>query len=55
MSVFLDRDAEEAMGIYGEDPRGTASVALGRRGCELIVEGMVAKAHELIARSAQRD
>jgi hypothetical protein len=52
MSVFLGRDAEEALGIYGEDPRGVASVALGRRGCELIVAGMVAKAQELLARSA---
>jgi hypothetical protein len=47
MSVFLDRDAEEAMGIWRR-PARTAS-GVGPAGCELIVEGMVAKAHELIA------
>jgi creatinine amidohydrolase len=51
MSVFLGRDAEEVMGVYGEDPRGTASVALGRRASALIVEGMVKKAEELLARA----
>ncbi len=52
VSVFLGRDdpRRPALGIYGTDPRGTASVALGRR-CELIVAGMVRKAEELLARA----
>jgi creatinine amidohydrolase len=48
MSVFLGRQDEPLIGVAGEDPRGTASVELGRQACELIVEGMVRKARQLI-------
>ena len=48
MSIFLGRESEPMMGIYGTDPRKEASVEIGRKGCELIVDGMVKKATELI-------
>jgi len=48
MSVYLGRDSEKLVGIYGDDPRQSASVEIGRRACDLIVEGMVRKAKELI-------
>ncbi|KPK65257.1 MAG: hypothetical protein AMK73_03495 [Planctomycetes bacterium SM23_32] len=51
MSVFLGREDEPLIGVGGEDPRGTASVELGREACELIVEGMVCKARQLIRRA----
>lgn len=51
MSVFRNRAREKLIGVMGEDPRKEASVELGRSSCELIVEGMVAKAGELIART----
>jgi len=51
MSVFRGREAEPLIGVMGEDPRKEASVEIGRRGCDLIVEGMVRKAKELIART----
>ena len=48
MSVFLDREKEPLIGTMGEDPRKSASIEVGRKYCELIVEGMVRKAKELI-------
>lgn len=48
MSVYLHRDKEPLVGILGEDPRNTASIQLGRKAVEVIVEGMVAKAKELM-------
>ncbi len=48
MSVYLGREDEPLIGVMGEDPRRTASVETGRKGCELIVEAIVAKARELI-------
>ncbi len=48
MSVYLGREDEPLVGVMGEDPRRTASIEIGRRACELIVEGMVRKARELI-------
>jgi len=51
MSVYLDRAEEPLVGVGGRDPRKFASVELGRRGCRLIVRGMVAKARALLAES----
>lgn len=51
MSVYLGRDKEALIGIGGIDPRKEASVEIGRRACELIVEGMVRKAKELIKKA----
>jgi creatinine amidohydrolase len=51
MSVYLGREDEPLVGVMGEDPRRTASTEIGRRACELIVEGMVRKARELIERA----
>lgn len=48
MSVFLGRDAEPLIGVRGIDPRREASVELGRKACDLIVDGMVRKARDLI-------
>jgi creatinine amidohydrolase/Fe(II)-dependent formamide hydrolase-like protein len=47
-SVYLGHEDEPLIGVMGDDPRRTASVEIGRRGCELIVEGMVRKARELV-------
>jgi len=49
MSVYLGREDEPLIGVLGDDPRKTASVEIGRRGCEIIVDGIVRKAQELLA------
>jgi len=48
MSVYRGREDEPLIGIMGEDPRTTASVEIGRKGCSRIVDGMVRKARELL-------
>ena len=50
-SVYLGREDEPLIGVVGSDPRREASVEIGRRACELIVEGMVRKAQELVQRA----
>ena len=50
MSVYLGRQDEALIGVGGIDPRKEASVEVGRAACDLIVEGMVRKAKELLAR-----
>ena len=52
MSVFLGRESEPLIGVMGEDPRPTASIEIGRKACDLVVEGMVRKAKELIRRTS---
>ena len=54
MSVFLGRENEPLVGVGGEDPRREASVAIGRKGVNLIVEGMVRKAEQLIAATKRK-
>ena len=49
MSVYLGREEEPLVGVGGIDPRKEASVEVGRKGCDLIVDGMVRKAKQLIA------
>jgi len=48
MSVYLGRDDETLVGTMGDDPCRAASVEIGRKACDLIVEGMVRKAEELL-------
>ncbi len=48
MSVYLGREDVPPLGVHGINPRKEATVEIGRRGCDLIVEGMVRKAKELI-------
>ena len=48
MSIYLGRKMSTLIGIIGKDPRRTASVEVGRKACNLIVESMVVKAKELI-------
>jgi len=48
MSVFLGREDEPLVGVRPDDPRKLASVEIGRKACNLIVEGMVRKAQELL-------
>ncbi len=48
MSIYLGREMDTLIGIMGDDPRQTASVEIGRKACDLIIEGMVRKARELI-------
>jgi len=50
-SVYLGREDEPLVGVVGSDPRREASVEIGRKGCDLIVEGMVRKAQELVQRA----
>jgi len=52
MSVFLGRSREKLVGVMGIDPRREASVEVGRKACDLIVEGMVRKAGALIRKVA---
>ncbi len=54
LSVYLDRPDEPLVGVGGKDPRKFASVELGRRGCRLIVAGMIAKARQLLAEAKRR-
>ena len=49
MSIFLGREEESLIGVGGINPRQEASIEVGRKACDLIVEGMVRKAGELIA------
>lgn len=51
ISVYLGREDEPLVGVMGIDPRRAASVEVGRRACDLIVEGMIQKARELIERT----
>ena len=51
MSIYLGRQEEPLVGVMGADPRQEASIELGRKACDLIVEGMVRKARELIERA----
>jgi len=48
MTVYLGREEEPLIGVGGEDPRKHASVELARVACDLIADGMVRKATELI-------
>jgi len=48
MSVYLGREDEPLVGVMGIDPRKEASVEVGRKACDLIVDGMVKKAQALI-------
>jgi creatinine amidohydrolase/Fe(II)-dependent formamide hydrolase-like protein len=51
MSVYLGREEEPLVGVMGEDPRQHATIEIGRRACDLIVEGMVRKARALLAQA----
>ena len=53
MSVYLNRPDEPLVGVGGIDPRREASVEVGRRACDLIVEGMVRKAKALIRKTGR--
>ncbi|MHC5040086.1 MAG: creatininase family protein [Planctomycetota bacterium] len=53
MSVYLGRDKEPLVGVGGIDPRREASVEVGRKACDLIVEGMARKAKALIKRASR--
>ena len=50
MSLYLGREDEPLVGVMGIDPRKEASIEVGRRACDLIVDGMARKARELIAK-----
>ena len=54
VSVYLGREDEALAGVFGLDPRTEASVEIGRRGCDRIVDGMIRRAEELIAGVGQR-
>ncbi len=54
MSVFRGREEEPLTGVMGLDPRKEATIEIGRTACELIVEGMVRKAKELISTAGVR-
>ena len=48
MSVYLGREDEPLIGVGGIDPRKEATVEIGRKACDLIADGMVRKARQLI-------
>jgi len=48
MTVYQDRRTGRPEGLWGDDPRGRASVARGERATKLIVAGMVDKARQLV-------
>ncbi len=50
MSRLPSDPNEPLIGVGGIDPRGNASQEYGDRGVELVVERIVAKAHELLGR-----
>jgi len=52
MSIYRGREKEPLIGVVGEDPRAEASIEIGRRGCDLIVDAMVAKARQLMAQAS---
>lgn len=54
MSVYRGREDEPLIGVMGEDPRTEASIEVGRKGCDLIVEGMVRKAKQLIVKTKKQ-
>lgn len=49
MNVYRGREDELLVGVGGADPRVEASKETGRKACDLIVDGMVKKAGELLA------
>ncbi len=51
MTVYLERDEEPLTGVGGEDPRKAATREVGERGVEIITQGMVKKARELLRRA----
>jgi len=53
MSIYLGRADEPLIGVMGIDPRKEASIEIGRKACDLIVEGMVRKARELIEQAVR--
>ena len=53
MSVFRGREDEPLIGLMGEDPRTEASIEIGRKACDLIVDGMVRKAKVLLKKARQ--
>jgi hypothetical protein len=49
LSVYRGREDEPLVGAGAIDPRKEASVEVGRKACDLIVQGMVRKAEQLLA------
>lgn len=54
MSVYLHQQEKPLLGILGDDPRPSASIELGRKATELIVDGMAAKAKELLKKCQKK-
>ena len=53
MSVYLGRENDPLIGVGGIDPRKEASIEVGKKACNLIVEGMVRKARDLIKKASK--
>jgi creatinine amidohydrolase/Fe(II)-dependent formamide hydrolase-like protein len=51
MSVYRGREAEPLVGVFGLDPRRTATMEIGRAGCAAIVDGLVRTARGLLERT----
>ena len=51
MSVYRGREDAPLIGVGGIDPRTEASVAIGRKACDLIVKGLIHKAEALLHRT----
>ena len=50
LSVFRGREDEQIVGVRGADPRTQASIEIGRKACNLMVEAVVRKAEELLGK-----
>jgi len=48
MSIYLGREEEPLIGVWGTDPRKEASIEIGRNACNIIVQGMVHMAKTLL-------
>ncbi|GAI50288.1 unnamed protein product, partial [marine sediment metagenome] len=52
VSIYFNRpDEEPLIGVRGTDPRRRSSIEIGRKGCELIIKGMIRKAKECMQRT----
>ena len=54
MSVYYGRKDKRLVGLMGIDPRNVASIEIGRKGCDIIVDAMVRRARKLVAQASAR-
>jgi len=50
LSVYCGREEEPLINVLGEDPRSSATVEEGRKACDLMLDALVRKAKEMLAK-----